>query len=79
MNLLDPQYESGIEHSFLTSRSIFKILSLVREPKKQFLWEKNDIVLLFASRGTGLATKTWKKVIKFGEKVKHPSAHKGKW
>ena len=48
----------------------------MREPKKQFLWEKNDIVLSFASRGTGLATKTWKKVIRFGEKLKHPSAHK---
>ena len=55
MNLLDPQYESGIEHSFLTSRSIFKILSLVREPKKQFLWEENDIVLLFASQANPVA------------------------
>ena len=56
MNLLDSQYESGIEHSFLTSRSIFKILSLVSELKKQFLWEENDIVLLFVSRGTVLAS-----------------------
>ena len=47
---------------FLTSHSIFKILSLLREPKKQILWEKNNIVLLFTSHGTGLAPKTWKKL-----------------
>ena len=47
---------------FLTFHRIFEILSLVREPKKQFLWEKNDIVLLFTSHGTGLAPKTWKKL-----------------
>ena len=32
-------------------------LSLVREPKEKFLWEKNDTVLLFISLGTGLALK----------------------
>ena len=33
----------------------------MRKPKKQFLWEKIDIVLLFTSNGAGLAPKTWKK------------------
>ena len=58
-NLLDPQYERKFE-SVLTSHRIFKILS--REPKKQFLREQNDIVLLLTSHGTGLAQKTWKKL-----------------
>ena len=59
MNLLDPQYEREFENLFLTSHSIFEILFLVREAKKQFLWEKNDIVLLFTSHhGTGLTPKT---------------------
>ena len=49
---------------FFTFHGIFKLLSLVYGPKKQFLWEKNDndIVLLFTSHGTGLAPKTWKKL-----------------
>ena len=34
----------------------------VRESKKQFLGEKNDIVSLFTSHGTGLAPKTKKKL-----------------
>ena len=46
----------------LAFHSIFKISSLVREPKMQFLWEKNDIILLFTSHGTGLAPKAWKKL-----------------
>ena len=45
---------------FFVFRSISKVLSLVRKPKRQFLWEKNDTVLLFTSHGTGLAPKTWK-------------------
>ena len=51
-----------LKNYFLASHSIFEILSLVSEPKKQFLWEKNDIILLFTSRGTGLAPKTWGKI-----------------
>ena len=47
---------------FMTFHRIFKILSPVRELKKQFLWEKNDIVLLFTTHGTALAPKTWKKL-----------------
>ena len=61
------EYESRIENLFFASRSIFKILSLGREPKKHFLWEKNDIVLLFTSHRTSLAPKTWEKV-EFGKK-----------
>ena len=61
-NLFDTQYERKLEKLFLTYHSIFKILSLLREPKKQFLCEKHDIVLLFTAHGTGLAPKTWKKL-----------------
>ena len=49
----------------------------MREPKTQFLWEKNDIVLLSPSRGTWLVPKTWKSWVRW--KMKHPTAHKGKW
>ena len=44
----------------LAHHSIFITLSLMREPKKQFLSEKNGIFLLITSHGKGLATKTWK-------------------
>ena len=37
----------------------FQNFIIVHEQKKQFLCEKNDIVLLFTSHGTGLAPKTW--------------------
>ena len=45
---------------FWAFHSIFKIFSLVRKLKKQFLWEINDIVLLFTSDGMRLAQKIWK-------------------
>ena len=45
---------------FLTFHSIFKIYLLCMNQKAVFLWEKNDIVLLFTFHGTGLAPKTWK-------------------
>ena len=53
--------KENLKMYFLASHSIFKILSLVRKPKKRFSWEKNGIiVLLFTFHGTGLAPKTWK-------------------
>ena len=52
-----PNIKAGTKFYFLTSASIFKILSLVRKPKRTFLWKKNGIVLLFLSHGTGLAKK----------------------
>ena len=54
--------KTGLNICFLTSHSIVKILSFVRERKRQFSWEKNDIDLLFASHGTGLAPVTSKKL-----------------
>ena len=35
--------KENLGNYLLTSHKFFKILSVVREPKKQFLWEKNDI------------------------------------
>ena len=49
--------------NFLASHSIFKILPLVREPKKLLFGDKKYPMLLTISNSTGLAPKTWEKLI----------------
>ena len=74
MNFLDPQYGRKFENlfSWLPIVPIFKILCLVCEPKKQFLWKRNDIALLFTYHGMGLAPKKTRK--KFSSaKIKRPT------
>ena len=46
-NLLDTQNESGMEHFFFASHIIFEVLSLVREPKKQFFYGQKMIFLRY--------------------------------
>ena len=58
--LYTPNRKENSKIYFLASHSIFKISSVMHEPKKQFYGRKNDVVLLFTSHGTGLAPKTWK-------------------
>ena len=67
--------KENLKYYFLTSRTIFKSSSLVREPKKQFLWDKNGNVLFFTSHGTGFTPKTWKKLSSV--KIERPIGHRG--
>ena len=57
-----PNMKENFKAYFLTSIKFSKFYLMSTNQKKQFLWEKNDIVLLFTSHGTGLAPKTWKKL-----------------
>ena len=76
-NVFNAQYESGIGNVFIGYPYYFQnFISSVRT-EKAVLWEKNGIVLVSTSHGTGLALKTWKSRVQW--KIKHPKMCKKRW
>ena len=61
-NLLDLQYESGIEHLFFYFPQYFENFVSCANKKKVFLWEKDGIVLIFTSHWLGISFENLEKV-----------------
>ena len=57
-----PRMKVGSKISFWLGYYFQNFISCARTKKNCFYWEKNDIVLLLTSHGTGLAAKTWKRL-----------------